>query len=124
MHKSRLPVLAFFGLFTFIILASAQATDVSGEWEMTIQTPRGEMTLTTKFIQEGEKLAVIMTGPRGGEATGEGAIQGNSLQWSITRTGPEGNQFTVTYKGTVDGTTMSGTAENPRGTINWKATKK
>jgi hypothetical protein len=124
MRKSRPLIPVFFALLSFIVLAGAQVTDVSGEWELTVQTPRGDMTLTTKFTQEGEKLAVIMTGPRGGESSGEGTIQGNAIQWSVTRTGPEGNPFTVTYKGTVEGTTMSGTAENPRGTINWKATKK
>ena len=124
MHNSKLPILAFFALLSFIVLASAQVTNVSGEWELTVQSPRGEMTLATKFTQEGEKLTVTMTGPRGGESSGEGTIQGNTIQWSVTRTGPEGNRFTVTYKGTVEGTTMSGTAENPRGTVNWKATKK
>jgi hypothetical protein len=124
MHKSKLPILAFFALLSFIVLASAQVADVSGEWELTIQSPRGPMTLTAKFTQEGEKLTVTMTGPRGGESSGEGTIQGNAIQWSITRKGPEGNEFTITYKGTVEGTTMSGSSENPRGTVNWKATKK
>jgi hypothetical protein len=105
-------------------LASAQTADVSGEWELTIKTPRGDMAMTAKFTQDGEKLAVSMVGPRGGESKGEGTIQGNAIQWSVKRTGPDGNEFTVTYKGTVDGTTMSGTAENPRGTVDWKATKK
>jgi len=124
MPKSKLPILAFFALLSFIVLASAQVADVSGEWELTIQSPRGPMTLTAKFTQEGEKLTVTMTGPRGGESSGEGTIQGNAIQWSITRKGPEGNEFTITYKGTVEGTTMSGSSENPRGTVNWKATKK
>ena len=124
MHKSKLPILAFFALLSFIVLTSAQVADVSGEWELTIQSPRGPMTLTAKFTQEGEKLTVTMTGPRGGESSGEGTIQGNAIQWSITRKGPEGNEFTITYKGTVEETTMSGSSENPRGTVNWKATKK
>lgn len=124
MHKSKLAILAIFALLSFIVLAGAQVTDVSGEWELTIQSPRGPMTLTAKFTQEGEKLTVTMTGPRGGESSGEGTIQGNAIQWSITRKGPEGNEFTITYKGTVEGTTMSGSSENPRGTVNWKATKK
>jgi hypothetical protein len=124
MHKSWLLILAFFALLSFIVLAGAQVTNVSGEWELTIQSPRGEMTSTAKFVQEGEKITVTMTGPRGGESSGEGTIQGNAIQWSITRTGPEGNQFTISYKGTVEGTTMSGTAETPRGSVNWKATKK
>jgi hypothetical protein len=124
MRKSWLLILAFFALLSFVVLAGAQVTNVSGEWELTIQSPRGEMTSTAKFVQEGEKITVTMTGPRGGESSGEGTIQGNAIQWSITRTGPEGNQFTISYKGTVEGTTMSGTAETPRGSVNWKATKK
>jgi hypothetical protein len=124
MTRNRLLFGAALALFFTVLWASAQTADVSGEWDMTIQTPRGEMSLTTKFTQDGEKLTVAMVGPRGGEARGEGTIQGTAIQWSVTRTGPEGNSFTVTYKGTVEGTTMSGTAENPRGTVNWKATKK
>src|SRR4030042_2645692 len=124
MHKSWLLILAFFALLSFNVLAGARVSDVSGEWELTIQRPRGEMISTAKFVQEGEKITVTMTGPRGGESSGEGTIQGNAIQWSITRTGPEGNQFTISYKGTVEGTTMSGTAETPRGSVNWKATKK
>jgi hypothetical protein len=124
MRKSRLPVLAIFVFVSSAVLAGAQVADVSGEWELTIQTPRGEMMMTAKFTQDGEKLTVSMVGPRGGEATGEGKIEGDAVEWSVTRKGPDGNEFTVTYKGKVEGTTMSGTAENPRGTADWKATKK
>lgn len=124
MKKMCLLNLAALVLFSAVILAGVQTANVSGEWELTLQTPRGEITLTTKFTQDGEKLAVTMEGPRGGESSGEGTIQGNAIQWSVTRSGPEGNSFTVTYKGTVEGNTMSGTAENPRGSVNWKATKK
>jgi hypothetical protein len=124
MRRSRLPLWAAFALFSTVLWVGAQTANVSGEWDMTIQTPRGEMSLMTKFTQDGEKITVSMVGPRGGEANGEGTIQGTAIQWSVTRTGPEGNSFTVTYKGTVEGTSMSGTAENPRGTVNWKATKK
>jgi hypothetical protein len=124
MQKSGFLSLAILMFMSCLVTASARVTDVSGEWELTIQTPRGEMMMTAKFTQEGEKLTVIMVGPRGGESKGEGTIQENAIQWSVTRTGPDGNPFTVTYKGTVEGTTMSGTAENPRGTADWKATKK
>ena len=124
MHKSKPLFLTFFVLLSFVFLAGAQVANVGGEWELTIDSPRGQMTSQAKFVQEGEKIAVTMTGPRGGESSGEGTIQGNTIQWSITRTGPEGNQFTISYKGTVEGTTMSGTAETPRGSVNWKATKK
>jgi len=124
MHKRNQIVLALFAWLSFVLLASAQTADVSGEWELIIQSPRGEMTSTAKFVQDGEKLTVTMTGPRGRDTTGEGTIKGNAVQWSVTRTGPEGDEFTVKYSGTVDGSAMSGTAETPRGSVNWKATKK
>src|SRR4030067_753282 len=124
MHKSKPLFLAFFVFLSFVFLAGVQVANVSGEWELTIDIPRGQMPSQAKFVQEGEKIAVTMTGPRGGESSGEGTIKGNTIQWSITRTGPEGNQFTISYKGTVEGTTMSGTTETPRGSVNWKATKK
>lgn len=124
MPKKRRIVLAFLAWISFILMASAQVADVSGEWELTLKSPRGEMTSTAKFVQDGEKLTVTMTGPRGREATGEGTIKGNAIQWSITRTGPEGEEFTIKYSGTVEGSTMSGTAETPRGSVEWKAAKK
>ena len=124
MHKRNQIVLALFAWLSFVLLASAQTADVSGDWELIIQSPRGEMTSTAKFVQDGEKLTVTMTGPRGRDTTGEGTIKGNAVQWSVTRTGPEGDEFTVKYSGTVDGSAMSGTAETPRGSVNWKATKK
>lgn len=102
----------------------AQATDVSGEWDFTLQTPRGERTSTIKIAQDGEKITVTMPGFRGGEVTGEGTIKGNAVEWTITRSTPQG-EFTVTYKGTVEGTTMSGTAEmGQMGTMEWSAKKK
>lgn len=101
-----------------------QATDVSGEWEFTLQTPRGERTSTIKIVQEGEKITVTMPGMRGDEVTGEGTVKGNAIEWTITRSTPRG-EFTVTYKGTVEGTTMSGTAEmGQMGTLEWSAKKK
>ena len=124
MQKRHLLFWAIFVFMSCAVLAGAQATDVSGEWELTITTPRGDMTMTAKFTQDGEKLTVNMVGPRGGESKGEGTIKGNAIQWSVTRTAQDGTEVTVTYKGTVEGTTMSGTAENPRGTVDWKATKK
>ncbi len=124
MNKRSRIVLALFAWLSFVLLASAQTADVSGEWELIIQSPRGEMTSAAKFVQDGEKLTVTMTGPRGRDTTGEGTIKGNAVQWSVTRTGPEGDEFTIKYSGTVDGSTMSGTAETPRGSVNWKATKK
>lgn len=105
-------------------LARAQETDISGGWQLTVQSPRGPMTIDTRFVQEGTKLTVTMEGPRGGESTGEGTIHGEAVRWSISRSTPGGDR-TVVYKGTVKGTTMSGTADmGDMGTVRWTATRK
>lgn len=124
MRNRGLLYLAFSLLALGTALAVTQETDVSGGWELTIQSPRGPMTIDARFVQEGTKLTVTMTAPRGGESSGEGTIQGKAVQWSVRRSTGRGER-TVVYSGTVKGTTMSGTADlGDIGTINWTATKK
>jgi hypothetical protein len=122
MSKTRNIALAALVLLAPLTLCLAQES-VSGEWDLTINTPRGEMTSTAKFVQEGEKLTVTMISPRG-ESTGTGTIKGADIEWTVTRETPRG-QMTITYKGKVEGNTMKGEAQmGDFGTAEWKATKK
>jgi len=116
-----------FIFFIFVLLAfsmSAYAVDVTGDWELTMETRRGEMTRDVKFVQEGENLTVTMEGFRGGEVTGEGTVKGNEIEWTITRSTPRG-EMTITYTGTIEGDTMSGEVQmGDRGSVKWTAKKK
>lgn len=127
MKKSAvlMPVLLLAGLF-----AAAAAVDVTGDWTLTMTTPRGEMTQDIKFVQEGEKLTVTMISTRGGstsETKGEGTVKGNDIEWKITRSTPRG-EFTMTYKGQiVDENNLKGTVEGGMGggmSMEWKAARK
>ncbi|HCS48504.1 MAG: hypothetical protein A2V45_16680 [Candidatus Aminicenantes bacterium RBG_19FT_COMBO_58_17] len=124
MSKTKNIALAAFVLLAPLTLCLAQeSVNVSGEWDLTINTPRGEMTSTAKFVQEGEKLTVTMISPRG-ESTGTGTIKGADIEWTVTRETPRG-QMTITYKGKVEGNTMKGEAQmGDFGTAEWKAAKK
>lgn len=123
MRKIWLPVLGLSVLAFLAVVALAQE-NVSGEWEMSMETPRGPMTQTLKIVQDGEKITVTMISERG-EFSGEGTIKGKDIEWSVKRTGRDGTERTVTYKGTVEGTTMNGTVEmGQMGSMEWKATKK
>jgi hypothetical protein len=123
--KKAFPLLAIFALALFAFSLSAQQVNVSGDWELTITTPRGErppQTITLK--QEGEKLTVTMTGRQGEEIKAEGTVKGNEIEWTMTRSTPRG-EFTTTYKGKIEGDTMSGQVQmGDFGTFDWKATKK
>lgn len=101
-------------------LAAAEI-DVSGNWTMTMTTPRGERISTLAFVQDGEVLAVTSTSDRG-ESTGTGTIKGDAIEWSIKRETPMGS-MTMTYKGTVAGDTMSGEVQMRDSPVPWKATR-
>lgn len=114
-------IIIIFVLLTFSL--SAQDVDVTGDWELTMETRRGEMTRDVNFVQEGEKLTVTMESPRG-EVTGEGTIKGNEIEWTITRSTPRGD-MTMTYTGKVEGDTMSGEVQfGDFGSATWKAVRK
>ena len=115
-----------FTLCFLVLLAtslSAQEVNVTGDWEMTITSPRGERTQDIHFEQEGEKLTVTMQGRRG-EVTAEGTVKGNDIEWTVTRSTPQG-EFTMTFTGKIDGDTMSGEVQIADfGSSEWKAKKK
>jgi len=124
--------MAVIALLWFPVSLSAQNVDITGDWEMKTESPRGERTLTIHFEQDGEKLTVTMQGGMGrggdqgseGEITAEGTIQGNKVEWSFTRNSPRGD-FTIKYTGTVEGDTMSGEVDRGgRGTAPWSANRK
>lgn len=122
--KKIYSVISVFTLLLIPVLLSAQDANVAGDWEMTSQSPRGEMTRALHFDQDGQKIKVTMEGFRGEEITGEGTVQGNKIEWTMTMNTQRGD-FTLTYKGTVEGDTMSGTVEmGDRGARDWTAKKK
>lgn len=125
MKMKRLLVLTSVFLLAFFSVSSmALDTDVSGDWEITVSTQRGEMTWDVHFEQEGSTLTVTMSGPRGGDVTGEGTITGNKIEWTTTRETPRG-EMTMTWSGEVEGNTMSGEVEfGSFGSSSWEGTKK
>ena len=69
-------------------------------------TPPGPPTVT--FKQDGTKLSGTQSG-RGGDTAIDGTVSGNTVTWTVKRTGRDGSEITTTYKATVDGDTMKGT---------------
>lgn len=115
------------GLSILLCLSAPAQTariDVSGEWELVVQTRHGEMTSTVRFVQDGPALRVSMAEPRGGDITGEGTLKGSEIQWAIVRQTAQGG-LKIVYSGTVEGASMSGQAQiGGRGSVPWKAVRK
>ena len=70
--KKIYSMLAIMALVLSPALLSGHYVDVTGDWEMTTESPRGERTQTIHFEQDGEKLTITMQGGmRGGQGGGE-----------------------------------------------------
>lgn len=125
MFKRILIASLALGLVGAFLPLSAQDVNVTGTWDLTSQTPRGEeRTSPVVFEQTGETLKVKMTSFRGDEMTGTGTVKGQDIEWTITRTTPRG-EITLTYKGKIDGDTMKGEVQmGDFGAMPWSAKKK
>ena len=105
-----------------LALPAVAAEGVSGKWKVTAKSPRGERTYDVTMEQTGDKLVVTQKDREGNDLKSEGTIKGSEIAWTTKRQTPNG-EFTIAYKGKVDGKTMSGTSETPMGTGEWKAEK-
>lgn len=103
--------------------AKEKKVDVTGTWEVTAESPQGTMTLTAIYKQEGETLTGTHISEMG-EAPLKGTVKGADILYTLT-IDAQGQQFTITHTGKVDGDTITGTAEiGEFGTIKWTAKRK
>lgn len=85
--------------------ASSAKIDVTGAWDVEVQTEQGSGTPAFTFKQDGEKLTGTYKGLLG-ESALTGTVKGDKIEFSFKVSGQlEG---TVTYTGMTDGKTMKG----------------
>jgi hypothetical protein len=86
------------------------AADVSGTWQLTVETNQGAGSPTVVFQQRGEQLTGTFHSQIFGEAKITGSVKGNSIEFGFE--GEAGGQkIKVSYKGTIESPTlMKGTA--------------
>ena len=114
------------GCAFFLSVALALAADVSGTWQLTVETNQGMGSPTVAFEQKGEQLTGTFHSQVFGEAKLTGTVKGNVIEFSfIGEAGDE--KLKVDYKGTIEGATaMKGTAiyHGFDDKATWTATKK
>ncbi len=132
--RKNISILFWLFLIAFAIPALPQAKEppkeqakdvnITGAWDMTTQTPNGDMPGEVTFTQERETLKVLMADRQGVPRTGEGTVKDGLVQWTLTISGPNGD-FTIFFKGKIDGEKISGEVQaGDFGTFTWFATKK
>ena len=122
MTRRTASIFVFAAMALALALPAKAAEGVSGKWKVTAKSPRGERTYDVTIEQTGDKVVVTQKDRQGNDLKSEGTVQGAEITWTTKRQTPNG-EFTVTYKGKVDGKTMSGTSETPMGAGEWKAEK-
>ena len=134
MNRARVLTTALAVVLGLAVTASAQekpqekpketpAVNVTGTWDMAVETPQGTMSLTAAFKQEGEKLTGTQSSQMGDIAL-EGSVKGTDIAFVVVFN-MQGQDMTITYAGKIDGDTMSGTIEfGSFGSSTWTAQKR
>jgi hypothetical protein len=103
-------------------VAAAQA-DISGPWEVTIDSPQGAMTVDADLKQSGEALTGMITSPMGNVEI-KGTFKNNELAFSYS-VPMQGQNLDITMTGKLAGDTIDGlVAIAGLGEVPWKAKRK
>lgn len=94
-----------------LLATSAIAADanVTGEWDMTVESQAGVGTPHFSLKQDGNKVTGTYKGMLG-ESPVSGTVKGNDISLSFD-VNTQGMELHVSYSGTVDGATMKGTVK-------------
>src|SRR5580693_1313638 len=81
---------------------------------------RGMGPQTLVIAQDGANYKVTHKTQRG-DNTNPATVTGNSITWTEEREGRDGNKMTITWKGTLDGDTITGSVGGGQFTRNFTA---
>ena len=99
------------------VYALLAQTKVAGNWQMSIETPHGNMQGPLKIQQDGSKLSGTYELEQMGTLAVTGTLEGDKVTMSME---VPGAGVTVVMTGKVDGNKMSGSSDHAG---NWTATK-
>jgi hypothetical protein len=106
--NNPLPALLFLIAVCVPAPAIAQA-NITGDWDLTINSPQGARTSLVSLKQDGEKVTGMFKS-QAGELPIEGTITGAELKLAFT-INFQGQPLPITMSGTVDGASMGGKAD-------------
>ena len=114
-------------LLAALVAVPASAQDLTGTWQIATEGPRGSQQMTLQLVQDGTELVgeVTITGGRGGRGgpggggprtleISDGVVDGSGFAFSYSMNA-RGNPISIRFEGTVDGDSMEGTIQGPRG---------
>jgi hypothetical protein len=101
----------------------AKKVDITGTWEMTVESPQGQMVVTANYKQEGETLTGTHVSEMG-EAPLKGTVKGTDIEYTVSLD-LGGQQLSIVHKAKLEGDTIKGSANiGDMGTITFTAKRK
>jgi hypothetical protein len=88
---------------------SIAQTNITGDWEVTVNSPQGTRNTAVSLKQDGEKVTGLIKSPAG-ELPLEGILAGSDLKVAFLVTF-QGQPLPVTITATVDGPSITGKAD-------------
>ena len=98
----------------------APAVNVTGTWELTIDSEMGSMSAKMILTQEGADFAGSMTSDFGESKIKDGVVSGNDMTFTLVFS-MGGESMDLEFTGTVEGDQASGSSDGPFGSISWTA---
>jgi len=80
-----------------------------GTWQLVMNTPMGERRSTLTLSTAGGTLTGTQEAEGNTTDIADGTANGNDLSWKVSITNPM--PLTLTFSGTVDGNSLTGTAD-------------
>jgi hypothetical protein len=114
---------AFAALLVALLAAPAAAQmNLTGDWDMTIQSPQGTNTVKVTLTQDGETVSGRVTSQLG-ELPVTGALTGDDLKIAFTLP-IQGQSIVIVMTGKVEGPTLAGKVQfGDFGEGDWTATR-
>ena len=100
-------------VLTLVVLALvvvAAQTDVTGSWDMTINTDQGALPGTLTLQQDGEALSGSLISDQGTLEFDGGTVSENKIEW-VVEVDAGGQFIEIAMSGVVDGDMMTGTMD-------------
>ncbi len=103
----RLAAVAAVAVVAMVAFATGDAraqgkVDVTGKWQLTVDSAAGTGTPTATFKQDGEKISGHYSSQQLGEADFTGSVKGMTITFSFNADAG-GVALAVTYTGTLEG---------------------
>src|SRR5437867_3175718 len=105
----RVPSIAL-SLALFAAAPAFSQTTISGDWDVTVNSPQGANTTLVTFKQDGEKISGVFRSPRGELPFDGGTLTNGELKFTFT-VNTQGMQLPITLTGKIEGETMAGKAD-------------